>query len=59
MRVNLENCIQPDIVGIMGEGSPRVTTADPVKSRGIRRDPQYQTLCEDWRRTSIGGLCDC
>ena len=46
MRVNLENCIQPDIVGIMGEGSPRVTTADPVKRKkmDIRMETQNQTL---------------
>ena len=46
MRVTLENWIQPDILGLVGVGSPRGTPEDPEKLRRmyIRMEPQYQKL---------------
>ena len=46
MRVNFQNWIQPDIIGLMGGGLPRGTTSDPTKRKmmDIRMDTQDQTL---------------
>ena len=60
MIFTLKNCIQPDIVGLVGGGSQRGTTLYHVRQirTDIRMDPQDQTLWEDQKTISIGGKCD-